>query len=126
VDTLGQCLALTGTPANEDDRPQVGALAAQIQAVTGDHVERAWVDHGDTGQEVAQTAAAHGIHLDDVSLPDATRGFVLLPRRGVVERRFAWMARFRCLARDDERLPTELAGLHSSPLPVSCCTASSH
>jgi transposase len=37
---------------------------------------------------------------------------VLLPRRWVVERRFAWMARFRRLARDYERLPEVLAGLH--------------
>ena len=42
----------------------------------------------------------------------AKRGFVLLPRRWVVERSFAWMARFRRLARDYERLPETLAGLH--------------
>ncbi|HLV97458.1 MAG TPA: transposase, partial [Ktedonobacterales bacterium] len=40
------------------------------------------------------------------------RGFVLLPRRWVVERSFAWTARFRRLARDYERLPQTLAGLH--------------
>ena len=62
VDTLGQLLALTVTPANQDERTQVAALAEQIQAVTGDHVELAWVDQGYTGDEVAQTAAAHGIH----------------------------------------------------------------
>jgi len=39
-------------------------------------------------------------------------GFVLLPRRWVVERSFAWAARFRRLARDYERLPETLAGLH--------------
>jgi transposase len=37
---------------------------------------------------------------------------VLLPRRWVVERSFAWMARFRRLARDYERLPGTLKGLH--------------
>jgi Transposase DDE domain len=40
------------------------------------------------------------------------RGFVLLPRRWVVERSFAWAARFRRLARDYERLATTLAGYH--------------
>ena len=42
----------------------------------------------------------------------AKQGFVLLPRRWVVERSFGWLARFRRLARDYERLPTTLAGLH--------------
>jgi hypothetical protein len=60
----------------------------------------------------AAAAAAHGVKLEVVKLPDAKRGFVLLPRRWVVERSFAWMARFRRLARDYERLPTTLAGLH--------------
>lgn len=45
-------------------------------------------------------------------MPEAKRGFVLLPRCWVVERSFAWMARFRSLARDYERLPHMLAGLH--------------
>ena len=40
------------------------------------------------------------------------RGFVLLPRRWVIERSFAWAARFRRLARDYERLPATVAGLH--------------
>lgn len=47
-----------------------------------------------------------------VKLPDAKKGFVLLPRRWVVERSFGWMARFRRLARDYERLPDTLKGLH--------------
>jgi transposase len=57
-------------------------------------------------------AAAEGIRLEVVKLPEAKRGFVLLPRRWVAERSFAWMARFRRLARDYERLPETLAGLH--------------
>jgi transposase len=47
-----------------------------------------------------------------VKLPEAKRGFVLLPRRWVVERSFAWTTRFRRLVRDYERLPETLAGLH--------------
>jgi transposase len=47
-----------------------------------------------------------------VKLEEAKRGFVLLPRRCVVERSFAWAGRFRRLSRDYERLPTSLAGLH--------------
>ncbi len=112
VDTLGQLLAVVVTPANEHERAQVATLAEQVQAVTGKTVEVAFVDQGYTGEQPAEDAAAHGIRLDVVKLPQAKRGFVLLPRRWVVERGFAWMSRFRRLARDYERLPETLAGLH--------------
>ena len=112
VDTLGQLLAVLVTPANEQDRGQVDALAEQIQEATGDSIEVAFVDQGYTGEQPAADAEAHGIRLEVVKLPTAKRGFVLLPRRWVVERSFAWMARFRRLARDYERLAETLVGLH--------------
>jgi len=112
VDTLGQLLAVVVTPANDQDRAQVAALAQRIQEVTGDTVEVAFVDQGDPGEQPAADAAAHGSRLAVVTLPTAKRGFVLLPRRWVVERRFAWMTRFRRLVRDDERVAATLAGLH--------------
>lgn len=80
---------------------------------TGEPLEVALVDQGYTGDQPAQDAAAHGIHLEVVKLPEAKKGFVLLPRRWVVERSFAWVARFRRLARDYERMPGKtLAGFH--------------
>ena len=112
VDTLGHVLALCVTAANEQERAQVDALARQVQAVTGATVELAYVDQGYTGDQPAADAQAHGIRLEVIKLPEARRGFVLLPRRWVVERSFAWAARFRRLARDYERLPETLAGLH--------------
>jgi transposase len=112
VDTLGQLLAAVVTPANEQERAQVATLAAKVQAVTGDAVEVAFVDQGYTGQEAAAAAEQYGIRLEVVKLPTAKRGFVLLPRRWVVERSFAWLARFRRLARDYERLAETLVGLH--------------
>ncbi|MCB0117259.1 MAG: IS5 family transposase, partial [Caldilineaceae bacterium] len=112
VDTLGHLLALVVTPANEQERRQVDELAAQVQEVTGDSVEVAFVDQGYTGDKAAEDAAAHGIELIVVKLAEAKKGFVLLPKRWVVERSFAWAARFRRLARDYERLPETLAGLH--------------
>lgn len=112
VDTLGHLLALVVTPADAQDRAQVGELAERVQAATGETVEVAFVDQGYTGAQPAEDAAAQGIRLEVVKLPEAKRGFVLLPRRWVVERSFAWMARFRRLARDYERLPETLAGLH--------------
>jgi transposase len=112
VDTLGHLLALLVTPANEQERAQVEELATAVQAVTGEHVELAYVDQGYTGEAPATAAADHGIQLAVVKLPEAKRGFVLLPRRWVVERDFAWAARFRRLARDYERLAATLASLH--------------
>ena len=87
-------------------------LAADVQKATGEHVEMDFVDHGYTGEEPAQAAAANGIRFIVVKLEEAKRGFVLLPRRWVVERSFAWASRFRRLARDYERLPQTVAGLH--------------
>jgi transposase len=112
VDTLGQLLAILVTPANEQDRAQVGELARRVQEATGDSVEVAFVDQGYTGEQPAADAQAHGIRLEVVKLPTAKRGFVLLPRRWVVERSFGWMARFRRLTRDYERLADTLVGLH--------------
>ena len=112
VDTLGNLLSLHVTPANEQDRAQVGQLAQAVQEVTGHSIELAFVDAGYTGEPAAKEAEAAGMRLEVIKLPEAKRGFVLLPRRWVVERSFAWMARFRRLARDYERLPETLAGLH--------------
>jgi transposase len=112
VDTLGYLLALLVTSANEQERAQVDQLAQEIQAVTGESVELAFVDQGYTGDQPAEDAAKHGIQLEVIKLPEAKKGFVLLPRRWVVERSFAWAARFRRLARDYERLPETLVGLH--------------
>jgi len=112
VDTLGHLLALCVTAANEQDRAQVAELAERVQSETGETVEIAYVDQGYTGENAADAAAEHGIQLEVVKLPEAKRGFVLLPRRWVVERSFGWLSRFRRLARDYERLPETLAGLH--------------
>jgi transposase len=112
VDTLGHLLAAIVTPANEQERAQVGELAAQIQEVTGESVEIAFVDQGYTGDQPAAEAAAHGMRLEVVKLSEAKRGFVLLPRRWVVERSFGWTTRFRRLVRDYERLSATLVGMH--------------
>ena len=112
VDTLGHLLALKVTPANEQERAQVEDLIAEVQAVTGGSVKAAFVDQGYTGKEPAAQAAKHGVELIVVKLAEAKRGFILLPRRWVVERSFAWASRFRRLARDYERLPSSVAGLH--------------
>ena len=112
VDTLGNLLAVVVTPANEQERAQVDELAKRVQEVTGEQVKVAFVDQGYTGEAAKEAAAEHGIELVVVKHTEAKRGFVLLPRRWVVERSFAWSTRFRRLLRDFERLPEVLAGLH--------------
>jgi len=112
VDTLGHLLALRVSPANEDDRKQVEKLSEEIQQATAENVEIAYVDQGYTGERASELAAEHRIRLEVVKHKEAKRGFVLLPRRWVVERDFAWASRFRRLAKDYERLPETVAGLH--------------
>jgi len=112
VDTLGNLLALKVTAANEQERAQVAELAAKVQGVTGGTVEVAFVDQGYTGASAAEQADDHGIRLEVVKHTEAKRGFVLLPRRWVVERTFGWLGRFRRLTRDYERLAAVLEGWH--------------
>ena len=112
MDTLGHLLALLVTPANEQDRRQVAELAKHVQEATDDSVAVAFVDQAYTGEPAAQDAAANHMALEVVKRPEAKGGFVLLPRRWVVERSQGWMARFRRLARDYEQLAETLKGLH--------------
>lgn len=76
--------------ADQGDREQVAALAEQVQEVTGGAVALAYVDQGYTGPNAQEAAQQHGLRLEVVKHPMAKRGFVLLPRRWVVERSFAW------------------------------------
>jgi transposase len=110
VDTLGNLLALHITPANEQDRAQVGELLRRVQEVTGESTEKAYVDMGYTGDAANEAALCEGVQLSVVKRPGA-KGFILLPRRWVVERSFAWINKFRRLARDYERLPETVKGL---------------
>lgn len=112
VDTLGYLLAAQVTPANEQERAQVRSLAQEVQQLTGETVTLAFVDQEYTGEAPAEAAKEEGIERQVIKLAEAKKGFVLLPRRWVVERSFGWVSRFRRLARDYERLPETLAGMH--------------
>ena len=112
VDTMGNLLALKVTAANEQERAQVAELAAKVQEVTGGTVKIAFVDQGYTGESAATQASEAGIVLEVVKHTEVKKGFVLLPRRWIVERTFGWLGRFRRLTRDYERLAEVLAGWH--------------
>src|SRR6266849_299528 len=68
VDTLGHLLSLHVTPANEQDRAQVGKLAQAVQDVTGHTVKLAFVDQGYTGNAAAQAAEEQGMQLEVIKL----------------------------------------------------------
>ena len=102
----------SGARAGYDGAKRRKGSKVHIQQVTGNNVELAYVDQGYTGPNAAEAAQQHGLRLEVIKHTEAKRGFVLLPRRWVVERSFAWAARFRRLARDYERLNTTLKGLH--------------
>ena len=87
-------------------------LAKRVREVTGQAVEIAFVDQGYTGDEPAAAAEAEGTKLVVVRHNEPKKGFVMLPRRRVVERTFGWLGRFRRLARDYERLNSTLEGWH--------------
>lgn len=114
VDTLGHLLAAVVSPADVQDRAVVAQLCAEMQAEVAGTVTAAFVDQGYTGGVPAHDAAQHGVELLVVKHAGPRRGFVLLPRRWVVERTFAWMANFRRLNRDYERLAETLRALHVS------------
>ena len=112
VDTMGNLLSLHISPANEQDRAHTGKLAETVQIETVHSVELAWVDQGYTGDKASEDAKSHGVELEVVKRPEGSRGFILLPRRWVVERSFGWMSRCRRLGRDLERCSETLRAFH--------------
>jgi len=130
VDALGHLLALHVTPADADDRAEVGRLAEAVQEATGERVEVAFVDQGYTGERPAEAAAQHGIQLGLVKLPEAKRGFVLLPRRWGLGQRPKPSApspgphASAASSATTSGRPRPSPAATSSPLPASCSIAS--
>jgi putative transposase len=101
VDTEGFLLAATVTPANVQDplaTPELLALAKSRSS----RLAHRWADSRYQGPIVNTAARALGLTLAIVSPPKGQKGFQVLPRRWVVERTFAWIERYRRLARDWE------------------------
>lgn len=94
---------------------QGGTLALRVGTIApGKGQDHQGVQHARKTADLGSYARAvqRNIELHVVKLQEAKKGFVLLPRRSVVESSFGWVNRFRRLARDYERLPETLAGLH--------------
>jgi putative transposase len=103
VDTLGLLLKVMVTEANIGDREGALWLLTALGRERFGRLELVWVDGGFSGQEVAaQIEKDCGLKIEVVERPDGAKGFVLLPRRWVVERTFAWLGNYRRLSKDVE------------------------
>ncbi len=104
VDTLGLVLGVSVQPASTPERAGALALLAVFLPVFS-WLRKLWVDGGYAGSDFAQAAREHRpkLEVEVVKRSDDTRGFIVLPRRWVVERTFAWLMQHRRLVRDYEQ-----------------------
>lgn len=101
VDTTGLLIAAQVTPANVQDRAAFPALPSKTMRARST-VRKVWLDKGYTGPSVAAAAHKAGIEVEIVSGPKPARGFVVQPRRWVVERTNGWINHHRRLVRQYE------------------------
>ncbi|MFD8705380.1 transposase [Kitasatospora sp. NPDC059648] len=101
VDTLGLLLAVLVTAASVTDRGAGQTLSARLRERHW-RILLVWADGGYTGRLVDPARDAWRIALTVVKRSDDTRAFVVLPKRWLVERTFAWLMHSRRLARDYE------------------------
>lgn len=104
VDTLGLLLAVIVTGAGVQDRDGAMPLLARMRHACL-RIALAWADSAYAGRLVGWAAENLALELAIVKRTDDLRGFIVLPRRWVVERTLAWITRRRRCARDHERLP---------------------
>lgn len=106
VDTLGLLLAVVVTSAAIDDAVAAPQVLAQLATASYPRLDVVWADsqyHHHTLNQWIATASPGTWRLEVVRRPPGATGFVLLPKRWVVERTFAWLGRCRRHSRDDER-----------------------
>jgi putative transposase len=101
VDTQGTVLAALVTPASVQDPAAAPELLAQARAKSA-RLKLLWADGRYQGPLVTAAARALGLTIVVVSPPKGQKGFQALPKRWIVERTFAWLERYRRLARDWE------------------------
>ena len=106
VDTLGLLLAVVVTGAAVDDAQAAPEVLAQLNRAEYPRLAVVWADnkyHNHTLNAWKKGRSDLPWRLEVVTRPDGSKGFVLLPKRWVVERTFAWHGRARRLSRDYER-----------------------
>ena len=103
VDTMGLLLAVVVTVALTSDPAGARMLLTRLGGV-GKKLRKVWVDGTYRGKLIAWAVEHLWFRLQPVLRSDDVRGFVVLPRRWVVERTLAWLTQCRRLSKDDERL----------------------
>jgi len=104
VDTLGLVLAVVVYAANIQDRTGAKLVLARMQG-RFPRLRKIWADGAYSGSLIAWTQALLGCILEIVNRSDDRTGFVVLPKRWIVERTFGWFGRYRRLSKDYEQLP---------------------
>ena len=102
VDTLGLIIALTVTTAAVQDRDGLKKLLRTF-GVHRKKVRKVWVDGGYRGKVIEWVKQRFRYHLEVVLRTDDVKGFIVLPKRWIVERTFAWLNNHRRLSKDYER-----------------------
>jgi putative transposase len=106
VDTLGLLLAVVVTGAGVQDRDGATQLLAPLRSKFS-RLRLIWADQAYAGDLITWLWALRPwrkIRLTIVKRPEGIKGFLLLPKRWIVERTFAWLSRYRRLAKDYEYL----------------------
>ncbi|WP_306356630.1 MULTISPECIES: IS5 family transposase [unclassified Nocardia] len=104
VDCLGLLLVVYVTAASVQDRDAARTALGRLRQIF-DTITLVWADGIYTGKLVAWAKTALALTLEIVKRSDDVAGFVVLPRRWVVERTFSWISRRRRCVRDYERRP---------------------
>jgi len=112
VDTMGNLLKVVVHPANVQDRDGAKLVLTELPDEVWERLERIWADSNYSGElEFWVEDTFEGVILDIVRrLPDQV-GFVVLPKRWIVERTFGWFGRYRRLSKDYEQLVDNSAGM---------------
>ena len=104
VDTIGLLLCVVVHPANIQDRDGAKLVLSRARSLFPT-LRLIWADGGYAGKLIAWVLQVCGWVLEIVKRSDTAKGWVLLPRRWVVERTFGWLSQCRALARDYEFHP---------------------
>lgn len=118
VDTLGLLLVVLVTVASADDGATASEVLGQLTSEHTTRLQKVWGDSKYNNCELDEWLKETGANyeVEVVSRPEGSKGFVLLPRRWVVERTYAWLGRYRRHSRDYERFPESSEAM----IKISC------
>lgn len=124
VDTLGNLLDVVVSAANMTDLEGLKILLTKVERQIALRLLKIWADQSDQGDLEIYLHEQWGIALEIVSAQQGQTGFVVQPRRWLVERTFAWLGKYRRLSKDYERHSLlSPAKISSISLPFVPCSS---